>query len=69
LTNDPVTKQPNWVYHGFEFSTLKNHTLTYHSFTFSAKIIGERMKRDSMIDYNDKIDLENKLNVGKCRIF
>jgi hypothetical protein len=27
------------------------------------------MKRDIMVDYNDKIDLKNKLNVGECRIF
>jgi hypothetical protein len=32
-------------------------------------MIGERMKRDSMVDYNDKIDLKNKLNVGECMIF
>jgi hypothetical protein len=69
LTNDQVIEHPNRVYYGFGFSTLKNSTLTYHSFTFSTKMIGERMKRDSMVDYNDKIDLKNKLNVGECMIF
>jgi hypothetical protein len=32
-------------------------------------MLGEIMKRDIMVDYNDKIDLKNKLNVGECRIF
>jgi hypothetical protein len=36
---------------------------------FSAKMLGDRMKRDNMVGCNDKIVLENQLNVGKCRNF
>jgi hypothetical protein len=27
------------------------------------------MKRDNIIDYNDKIELESKINIGEFRIF
>jgi hypothetical protein len=40
-----------------------------HSLTFSAKMLREIIHRDSITSYNDKIDLKNKLNVGKCKIF
>lgn len=32
-------------------------------------MLGDRMKRDNMVGCNDKIVLENQLNVGKCRNF
>jgi hypothetical protein len=32
-------------------------------------MLGEMMKRDCTVDYNNKTVLENKLNVGEYRIF
>jgi hypothetical protein len=40
-----------------------------HSLVFSVKILGKRMERDSVVDYNDKIVVENKLNIRECMIF
>jgi hypothetical protein len=39
------------------------------SLTVCAKMLGERMERDTMVGVNDKNDLKNKLNVGECMIF
>jgi hypothetical protein len=38
-----------------------------HSLIFSVKILWERMKRDTMVCDNNKIDLKNKLNIDKYR--
>jgi hypothetical protein len=48
---------------------LQNLNIDLHSLAFSVKVLGERMERDSMVGCNDKIVIENKLNVGECRIF
>jgi hypothetical protein len=40
-----------------------------HSLAFSVKMLGEKMERDNMVDCNEKIVLENKLNIGECMIF
>jgi hypothetical protein len=38
---------------------IQQSNIYLHSLTFSAKMLGERMKRDSTVDDNDKIDLKN----------
>jgi hypothetical protein len=40
--------------------------LHLYSLTFSAKMLGEKMKRDNMVSSNDKI--KNKLNISEYRI-
>jgi hypothetical protein len=42
---------------------IQQSNIYLHSLTFSAKILGERMKRDSTVDDNDQINLKNKLSV------
>jgi hypothetical protein len=32
------------------------------------EILGERIKRNTIIGSNDKIDIKNKLNASECRI-
>jgi hypothetical protein len=39
-----------------------------HLLVFSVKILEDKMKRDSMVDCNDKF-IKNKSNIGECMIF
>jgi hypothetical protein len=52
-----------WMKYYFDCWNYLNSKILYslYSFTFSAKNLRERIKRNHMIDYNDKIDFKINL--------
>jgi hypothetical protein len=58
-----MTKVIGWMKYYFDCWNYLNSKILYslYSFTFSAKNLRERIKRNHMIDYNDKIDFKINL--------